>query len=394
MAERWLVIANEATNSGAPRMLLEVLRGVRAARGPDWTCEILLRRGGALVGEFAGFGPVRILSHPRAFGPGPGSRAYRTLVDRPWFQPRRLAGWLGPWQESGFDLVYNNTATNGFVVPAVRRLGCPILTHVHELGYALRRFNTAASLRQTLENSDHFLAVSPAVALDLEACGVAAARITLMPNFLPALPPAPEAAARPALRARLGLPPDTLVVAGCGHIDRLKGTDLFVRMAASLARATPGKIACIWIGGETDALFAWKVRRLVRRHGLGDRVRFVGAVPDAGPWLAASDVVAITSRVESFSLVALEAAALGRPVVGFADARGLAGMLGAEPDLLVPGFDAAAMAAVVHGLLQDSSRANALGRRLRARVGAEFLAGPRIAALLSVVDQLQQSRRT
>ena len=49
MAERWLIVAHDASNSGAPRMLLEVLRGVRAVRGPDWSCEILLVRGGVLT---------------------------------------------------------------------------------------------------------------------------------------------------------------------------------------------------------------------------------------------------------------------------------------------------------------------------------------------------------
>ena len=393
MPERWLVIAHEATNSGAPRMLLDILRGVRATRGADWSCEIILRRGGPLVEDFARLGPVRILTSYRWMdGPALGSRLCRLLVDRPWVQPARLKNWFEQWRGTRFDLVYNNTATNGFIVSAVRNLSCPVLTHVHELGYSLRRFNTTKSLGQTLVNSDHFLAVSPAVATDLARCGVSAGRITVVPNFLKALPVECEGDARCAKRIKLGLPPDVLIVTGCGHIDGLKGTDLFVEMAAALVGMTSREILFNWIGGESDSYFAGRVRRLVRRRGIEKSIRFVGEVPNADAWFGASDVVAVTSRVESFSLVALEAAAAGRPVVGFSGARGLEDLLGKEPGLLVDNFDPVAMASVVHGLLHDSLRAVAVGQRLRLKVEGEFLAGPSIASILGIVDKLKSDR--
>jgi glycosyltransferase involved in cell wall biosynthesis len=94
--------------------------------------------------------------------------------------------------------------------------------------------------------------------------------------------------------------------------------------------------------------------------------------------------------VESFSLVALEAAALGRPVVGFSGARGLTGVLGGEPGLLVPEFDPAAMATVIYGLLREPPAALAVGRRLRRRVEAEFLAGPNLRLVLAAAERLQK----
>lgn len=392
-AERWLVISNEATNSGAPRMLLEILRGVQAAKGPAWSCEILLRRTGVLVDEFAHLGRVNRLAHLWANGSGFSAKVWRALVDRPWVQPRVLKRYVEGCRKNNFDLVYNNTATNGFVVPALRSLGCPVLTHVHELGYSLRRFNTSVSLKHTLENSDHFLAVSPAVAADLRECGVVAERITVVPNFLAALPDKLEDDAKLKMRANLGLPANASIVTGCGHIDHLKGTDLFVEMADVLSRKADWEILFLWIGGEAAPYFVRKVRRLVRRRGLQNRVRFVGAVKGAAAWFAASDIVAITSRVESFSLVALEAAAAARPVVGFADARGLATVLADEPALLIQDFDASLMASTIAGLLQNRPYAQALGLRLRSKVAAEFLAGPRIADILTVVDKLQIRRK-
>lgn len=390
--ERWLVIAHEASNSGAPKMLLEILRGVRAARGPGWSCEILLRRGGPLLADFERLGPVHLLSHRWAEGPTLRAKVFRMLFDRPWGQPRRLAANIKKLREGRFDLIYNNTATNEYLVPAARSLGAPVLTHVHETAYVLRNFLTREGLEMTLSNTDHFLAVSPTVIADLVGCGVSAERITLLRNFLPSLPGIPEKGTVGILRKQLRLPLESFVVLGCGHIHQIKGTDLFVELAAALAGRISGDILFVWLGGETDARFARQVRRLVRRRNLERVVRFVGPIADTRLWLAASDAVAVTSRVESFSLFGLEAAALGRPVVGFSGARGLKELLGDEPKLMVRGIDVGAMAAQLGAMRQDTEEARQLGLRLRAKVEIEFLAEPLIATLLAVVDKLEQRK--
>lgn len=373
-------------------MLLRILQGVQAVRGPEWSCEILLRRGGALRGEFERMGPVHMLSHPWASGGSIGAGLMRKFVDRPWIQPRRLERGMKQWEKNRFDLVYNNTATNCYLVSAARRLRCPILTHVHELGSVLRQFNTAIELAQTMENTDRFIAVSPAAASELIGGGAPADRVTVVPNFLSTLPAAAGPVERTALRRLLGLHPDAAVIVGCGHLHPIKGTDLFVELAGILAARSTRPLCCVWLGGDTDRRFALEVRREVTRRRLESSVRFVGPVAEVAPWFAGSDLVAVTSRVESFSLVALEAAALGRPVVGFQAARGLDDLLGAAPELMVRDLDPAAMASMAERLLADPARALELGDRLRGRVRDSFLAGPRIAQILSLVDMLKNER--
>lgn len=392
--EHWLVIAHEATNSGAPRMLLRVLQGVREARGADWRCEILLRGGGPLAAQFAEFGPVHLLPHRWARGRSLGAGFYRKFIDRPWGQPRRAARWMEASASRRFDLVYNNTATNGFLVPLARSLGCPVVTHVHELGESMRRFNTPAALADSLKHTDHFFAVSEAVATDLVQLGAPAERITVVPNFLPQMPAVVAGGAHAELCRQLGLPEGAGVVTGCGHIDAVKGTELFVAVAAAVvARAPQRPVVFPWLGGITDARFARDVRALVRRRQLQDVVRFVGPVDDPLPWFAASDAVAVTSRYESFSLVAMEAASVGCPVVGFAGARGISSVIGDTPELLAPGHDVEAMAALLHRLLEDRAQATRLGAALRARVAERFVARPCIEKIVTVIDQLQRARR-
>jgi glycosyltransferase involved in cell wall biosynthesis len=391
--ERWLVLGHEATNSGAPRMLLRVLEEVRRARGANWDCEIVLRNGGPLLAEFASFGPVRVLGHPAAETRTLTAGVLRKVLVRPWLQPRRFQRGLPEWQQKKFDLVYNNTATNGEFLRGASQLGCPIVTQVHELGSCIRRFNTPAAIADTIALSDRFIAVSNPVAQDLVGLGAGEERVTVVPNFLSSLPESADAATRAAARRRLQLREGAKVVVGCGHLDMVKGPDLFLDVAEQVLRAGGADTQFYWLGGVSDVRLAKRLGREVKRRGLAEVIRFVGYVADPQPWYAASDAVAVTSRSESFSLVALEAAAVGRPVVGFAGARGLGSVLGDTAELLAPGHDPRAMAALLQMLLLNPERAHALGQRLRARVAAEFLATPCVEKILSVVEIVRQLPR-
>lgn len=384
MSAPWLVLAHEATNSGAPRMLLEVMRGVRAAEGPDWSCEILLDRGGPLVAEMAAVGPVHRLSHPAAEGPGLAAKVVRGLLDRPWLKPRRLRARVRDWRARGGRVIYSNTATNGRLLAALPADAGLVITHVHELAYGLLRFNRPQDLAVTLARTDLFLAVSSAVMADLRELGVPEEKCLLLPNFLAALPVLPDrAAARAEVGRRLGLAPAARLVTGCGHIDPLKGTDLFVEMAHRLLAHGGPPVTFAWLGGTIDRDFAASVQRAA-----GAAVHFTGEVTDPELTFSASEIVVVTSRVESFSRVALEAGALGRPVLAFAAARGPADLLTAAE--LVPELGAEAMAAAVGRWLAAPGQAEAAGAALRERVAGHFLAERWIGELLARIAEVSR----
>ncbi len=98
---------------------------------------------------------------------------------------------------------------------------------------------------------------------------------------------------------------------------------------------------------------------------MSGRVHLVGHLADSASLIAGSDLVAITSGrddrgmgLESFSLVALEAMALGTPVVAFA-AGGVPEVVGECARLVPPGDVAALAQAIADGLKDDDWRADA-----------------------------------
>ena len=99
----------------------------------------------------------------------------------------------------------------------------------------------------------------------------------------------------------------------------------------------------VWVGGG-PALELAQFEHDARLAGLGDRIRFTGAVTDAADYLAAADVFALTSRQDSYPLTALEAAALQKPIVCFAGAGGMPEFVEEDCGFVVPYLDATAMA--------------------------------------------------
>ena len=374
----WLVIAHEATNSGAPRVLLEVLRGVRVAQGEGWSCEIFLDRPGPLEREFAKLGRVS-RSHLGWSRSGLIGRV-SAWIDKVWFKPRRFRRWIVEGKARGATLIYSNTGTNGRLLDALPPDCGRVISHIHELGTVLERFSRPADLAATLARTDVFLAVSEAVGEDLRRLKVDASRIKRIPNFLAQMPPPRTPGSAQAQVCReLGIAAGTRLIVGCGHLAPIKGTEIFVTVAQQVSAAVGGGLMFLWIGGDTDRDFAEEVRRAA-----GAAVRFVGEVDDPSLYFAASEMLLVTSRLESFSRVALEAGALGRPVLAFTEARGPRDLLPEE--LLVNETSAAAMAAAVISLLTRPADAQRLGEALRARIAKEFLAEKWIGELLAVAD--------
>ena len=104
------------------------------------------------------------------------------------------------------------------------------------------------------------------------------------------------------------------------------------------------------------------------------RVRRMGLVSDSlkQDILAATDLFALPSRVDSFGIVYLEAWSYGAPVIG-CHAGGVPDVIDDGQDgLLVEFGDQAALAAAIETLLVDPDRRRAMGQRGRAKVEAHY----------------------
>ena len=188
--------------------------------------------------------------------------------------------------------------------------------------------------------------------------GVDRAQVRLIPN---GVDPGDFPRTDPeAFRQRFGLPPAYVLFVG--RLNRIKGPDLLLEAFAGIAAAMPD-LHLVYAGPDGGMLTG--LRADAAAAGLAGRVHFVGAVhgPDKVSAYRGSALLAVPSRQEAMSIVALEAGACGTPVL-ITDQCGF-DEVGASGGGLVTGASAAALRSGLEAMLSGSADLRAMGERLR-----------------------------
>jgi glycosyltransferase involved in cell wall biosynthesis len=167
---------------------------------------------------------------------------------------------------------------------------------------------------------------------------------------------------RTEARTRLGVPSDVPMVLFVGNLLLSKGAGVLVEACGHMARSGVD-FRCYIVGRGRDES---RVRALVAKLGLGDRVTLVGPRPlgELADWYASSDVVTLPSYSEGIPNVLREARACGRPFVA-TRVGGIPEISDPSTSVLVdPGASealAAALADVLGGRMAAAALAGALG---------------------------------
>lgn len=169
----------------------------------------------------------------------------------------------------------------------------------------------------------------------------------------------PHAEPKSWARKAFGLP-DRETVLFVGRLDEEKRLDELVRALPYVLNDTDAQVALVGKGNQRPHL-----EKLAKRIGVGERVFFLGYVPDeAMPQaFAAADVFAMPGTAELQSIATLEAMASGLPVVA-ANAMALPHLVADNGFLFEPG-DVKSLARNLTALLTDTATRERMGRASR-----------------------------
>lgn len=120
----------------------------------------------------------------------------------------------------------------------------------------------------------------------------------------------PSKAERAALRKKLGVKDNQILIGAVGRLDEQKGHIYLLEAMAKLKTLHPVK--CIIIG---DGPLRDKLKEMIVELGLKGTVGLLGEQPNIPAWLSALDIFALPSLWEGLPNALLEAMALGLPVV-------------------------------------------------------------------------------
>lgn len=327
-----LIVAHEATRTGSPRVLLELLRYSTPLLDVPVAVELLAD------------GPL-----------GPELRSFAT-TDR--------------YREAPRAVIVNSAAA----APVIDRIGpgTPTLLYVHEEGDALAVLPPAA--RSAITRFDRVLCVSSRSHDDLLALGVDDHRIEVL---------APVVRLHQAPAPRPARPP---LVLGCGEAGWRKGADLFIDVARRMSDV--GEARFQWAGRRPRA-FARVLDNDTRAAKMDTHIEWLGEVTDVAPLFGAATLLLMTSREDPRPLVPLEAAPFGVATAGFS-IGGISDLASAGAAVAVPYPDTVALAAAAADLLRDDEHRIAVSTSAARLAHAHHsidVVGPRFVA--AVTDMLE-----
>jgi glycosyltransferase involved in cell wall biosynthesis len=233
--------------------------------------------------------------------------------------------------------------------------------------------------RVALRGFDAVVPVSRGLDDRLRRAGVHGERITLIPN---AIRPA-RLLPRPEARRRLGAPETGCLIGWVGRLSREKGPDLFIDALETLP--DDGWQAVVAGDGPMRAA-------LQSRTSADPRVRWAGAVPEAGALLRAFDLLVISSRTEGSPMILLEAMAAGTPVVA-TTVGGIPEMVSGQEALLVPPADGGALSGAIRRALADPAGTGRRAAAATARVADAFGQAPWLIRYERLYEQVISGSR-
>jgi glycosyltransferase involved in cell wall biosynthesis len=380
-----LQIIPQLDAGGAERTTVEIAEAVVMAGG---RALVLAEAGGRLAADIARAGgevvpfpaatknPVRLLTNARAIRRMIAAERVDLVHAR-----SRAPAWSALW--------------------AARGAGVPFVTTYHgaykEAGAAKRFYNGVMARGDVVIANSRYTA-----RLIAERYGTPAARVEAIPRGVDLRRFDPEAIAAErvaALRAGWGIAPDQPVILLAARLTAWKGQPVLIEAAGRLKAAGKLKSAVVILAGDAQGRhdYVSTLREQIASRGLGDSVRIVGHVEDIpAAFLAAQVTVVASTDPEAFGRTAVEAAALGCPVI--------ATDIGAPPETvlaapkvpadastgwLVPPGDAGVLAeCLAQALDLRPATRSELGRRARRHVLANFTAEAMQRRTLAVYDRL------
>lgn len=382
---RVLYVNQTADVSGAEHSLLALIKGLEGEVEPTLACPT--GRLSTLAAE-AGIPTEPIVGTQASFRLHPLHTTRGVAeIGRSALQVRGLAKRLAP------PLIHANTTRAALLAVLARRPRPPVLAHIRD--WAPEGRFSSFVLDVVARRADLVVANSAFIARQFDGLALRQP-VEVIHNPVDLTRFDPGQIDRAEVRGELGLAADEVALAVIAQLTPWKGQDDAIRALAAL-RAAGREKAVLLVAGSAkfsgagtqydNAGYAEGLHRLAAELGVQDGVRFLGERSDVPRILAAADVLLLPSWREAFGRIAIEAMAMGTPVVA-TDSGGPAEIVrpGVDGLLLAP-KQPEAWARGLEPLVDDAE--------LRGRMGAAALERARdfsvpvhAAAMLAAYERL------
>jgi len=240
---------------------------------------------------------------------------------------------------------------------------------------------------------DGVIAISGGVAQALVAAGVRRDRIAVVFSGIDCERFAsPGEKQRQAARARFKLGADEIAIGAVGALVARKGHHVLIEAvveAQARLESSGLRLRCLIAG---DGSLHDELEKHIRERSAADIVTLLGPLDDPREMLAALDMFAMPSTHEGLGVAALEAMAMGLPVIASAVGGLVEVVEEGATGLLFRSSDAAALALRLEELARDHDRRQTMGLAARQRAVEKFSMQSMASGTLRVYRELWAKR--
>ena len=347
-----LFVFHEAELSGASILLYRMVNWL--SENTSISLSFLLMRDGPLGKEIKELGPVYFWDEtpPRK----------RTIPERILKRIIKLKTWqdnlIEKLEKENFDRVYANTIQSSEILIRLAHFKCKKIWHIHELELAIsiigkERLNAAKYV-------DLFIANSHSTFINLIENNIDKEKIRIVYPII-YIKSITELANQFDIRKLIGIPKDAFIVGTSGSgIDR-KGIHTFIQLPGIIDYLLPdNNFYYLWVGKKVNFE---TINFDLKKSGLNNKMFFTGEQKNPFPYYKIFDIFISCSKEESFGLSAIEAAALGKPLVCFEKTGGLEEIVIEANNIAVPYMNIIEMAKNIIELHNDRVKLARLGKK-------------------------------
>ena len=329
-----LFIIHEASETGAPLVINNLLHTTYSKYN---NCFVLSIYGGKIEPNLRNNAQVSVL-----YVKGQSNSFFYKLI-RKFFTSKN--DFLKKLDSGFFDLVYLNSIASLTRLPSLKFLKQnKTVLHIHEGPVLIKNLDAEVLLKKEINNFSKLIFVSDFVKETIiSEHRIDSSKFEVIPPIIRELNNFNSEA------NFLKLVENSFVVCSSGSMNYTKGADVFLQIAKNVInKANVNRpIYFIWIGTNGSTEIRNHLIADIKKMFLEDNVKILPNTEAIISYFNESDVFLLPSREESYSMVAMENAMLGNPVVCFDRGNGTKEFINNENGAVVPYLDIEAAATAI-----------------------------------------------
>ncbi|MEQ2362940.1 glycosyltransferase [Faecalibacterium tardum] len=333
-----IVLTHESNRLGAS-MLAENI--AKEAKNQGSCIYILTRQFGELNQEYAQTAPLRIV-----------------------FSKIKMKSVLKKLHTAGYNRLLANTVVNGDCIRIAKECGYTVVSLIHEMPKVIQQLQAESSLKELEKYSD--CVVFPTKGMQKKITG----QFCVTPNsweikpqgiYLQDVDSNTLNKTTRDILGKLNKSEKIKIAVGVGNTTEIKGFDYFLKMA----RKAPTDILFVW-AGKKESFYDI----CLSKGSVPTNFVYLGKLTTAAEMAALytiADVLAMTSRVDTFPSAVLEAMKFGTPVIGFAESGGVSEVVqnGVNGTLIDKMGDTDAFLQAIISIVQNTSQYMSLSKNAK-----------------------------